>query len=212
MLVNVNTGLADGLVFTNTASVTSTEVQTPEVSLPVTNTIGYPILGIAKQNNPSDSLIVGDTLTYTIIVSNTGPVDATGGVISDTLPSGVNLVSVVLEPASSGITSTTPPALATGLTITAGERITLSVVVTVSGPLADGDILSNTASVTGTKVITPEVSPPVTNTVVISPPTLSKSSISNVSPDGQATIGETIHLHPALYHSGWVYHLQSSFG
>jgi uncharacterized repeat protein (TIGR01451 family) len=49
-------------------------------------------LTITKSDDP-DPVTAGQTLTYTIIVSNAGPSDATNVVATDILPSGVTLVS-----------------------------------------------------------------------------------------------------------------------
>ncbi len=95
----------------------------------------------------------GQTITYTIVVSNSG-VTATGAVVSDTLPTGLNFVGPVTIQGSGGTTGT-PPTLASGLTISAGQRITLTFPVTVSTNLAAASLLTNTAEVTSTAVSAP---------------------------------------------------------
>lgn len=49
-------------------------------------------LGITKTDSP-DPVTVGQTLTYTITVSNAGPADATNVTVVDTLPASVDFVS-----------------------------------------------------------------------------------------------------------------------
>ena len=46
-------------------------------------------LFILKSDTP-DPVVVGDQLTYLLFIANLGPDDATGVVITDTLPAGVN--------------------------------------------------------------------------------------------------------------------------
>jgi uncharacterized repeat protein (TIGR01451 family) len=109
-------------------------------------------LGINKV--VSDATVkTGDTLTYTVVVSNSGSIDVSGGIISDTLPAGVNWVdgSTLLQPSSAG-TLGSPPHVASGLYITAGTSVTLTYQVTVTGSQS---VVTNTASVTTTQVITP---------------------------------------------------------
>ena len=52
-----------------------------------------PDLAVAKSDSP-DPVAVGDQLTYTLTVNNTGAGDATGVTLTDTLPSAVSFVSV----------------------------------------------------------------------------------------------------------------------
>ncbi len=105
---------------------------------------------------------VGDTVTYTVVVANSGLSSATGAVISDTLPSGLTFVanSTMLEPADAGTTGDAPT-LVSGLTITGGTSVTVTyqamvdagtefetLVNTVGVTDAEGSDESDTASVT----------------------------------------------------------------
>ncbi|MCP4541984.1 MAG: DUF11 domain-containing protein [Chloroflexi bacterium] len=113
-------------------------------------------LQLLKQVN-DDTPDPGQTITYEIIVNNTGGENATGAVITDALVSGLNFVgSVTLDPPTAGITGTYPT-LVSNLTITAGKRVTVTFQVTVSTDLAAGTVLTNTAAVTSTEVATPVV-------------------------------------------------------
>ncbi|MBE7554346.1 MAG: DUF11 domain-containing protein [Anaerolineales bacterium] len=99
-------------------------------------------------------LAPGDTLTYTIVVANNGTANATGGLISDPLPANTSFVpgSIVLNPSGAGLFGSNPPTLASDLTITAGQRITLTYGVKVNSPLPDQTKIVNTASVTSSEV------------------------------------------------------------
>jgi uncharacterized repeat protein (TIGR01451 family) len=115
-----------------------------------------PNLSLSKSADVSDPL-PGERTTFTVVLHNSGAGDATNAVVSDTLPSGLTFAGpVTLDPPGSGIVGT-PPLLASGLTITAGERITLTFPVTVNTGLAVGTLITNTASVTSTEVSTPSV-------------------------------------------------------
>ena len=86
------------------------------------------------------------------MVSNSGPIDATDALISDTLPTELNFVGpVTLDPPGPG-TLGAPPILGSGLFISAGHSITLTFPVTVAQGLAVGTRLTNTVAVTCSQV------------------------------------------------------------
>ncbi|MCP4538197.1 MAG: hypothetical protein GY832_13740, partial [Chloroflexi bacterium] len=97
----------------------------------------------------------GQRITFTLIVRNGAPFSQTNGYISDNLPDGLTLAGpVVLDPSSAGTTGS-PPALASGLTITNNELITITFPVTVSASLTNTTLITNTATFTSTEIITP---------------------------------------------------------
>jgi uncharacterized repeat protein (TIGR01451 family) len=121
--------------------------------------------------------VPGQRITYTIVISSRSVLTATGAVVSDTLPTGLNFVGpVTLDPAGAGTPGTAPPLLASGLTITVGQSITLTFPVTVSTNLAVGThLLTNTAEATST-----EMSIPARDSQVVTVTVASGSSDSNV--------------------------------
>lgn len=99
-------------------------------------------------------------ITYTLVVESHSSVDATNVLISDTLPTGLTFAGpVTLNPPQPGATLANYagdlPTLASGVTITAQESITLTFPVTVNVGLTGGTAINNTATVTSTEVITP---------------------------------------------------------
>ncbi len=98
-------------------------------------------LAVTKTDSP-DPVAVGSTLTYTVNVTNNGPADATGVILTDTLPAGVTFVSATSSQGScthsGGIVTCTLGTLANGAT----ASVTITVTPTTTG------ILTNAASVT----------------------------------------------------------------
>ena len=99
-------------------------------------------LSVVKTDDP-DPVVAGETLTYTLLVSNAGPSASTGGEVIDTLPSAVTLVS-----ASAGCIFTAPSTVTCSFgALTVGDStsftITCDVDSSATGPL------SNTAVVVG---------------------------------------------------------------
>ena len=96
-------------------------------------------LVISKADYP-DPVVAGETLTYTITVSNAGPIDALNVVVSDPLPSGLTVTG------SSATKGTwTAPGWSIG-TMAAGSSETLTLTMTVD-PGYQGFTLTNTATV-----------------------------------------------------------------
>ncbi len=105
-------------------------------------------LQIALTDSP-DPVIAGTELTYTIDLINNGPLDANSASVTDTLPAGTTFVSLTTP---AGWSATTPAVGGTGaVTITrpllanAGTA-SFTLVVKVDPNVADGNVLSNTAS------------------------------------------------------------------
>jgi len=84
----VSTAIQSETVLTNTAGISTTTTETDTLGHvdSATTTVRLPTLKITKTTEPEE-VIPGGVLTYTLIVSNSGEGDATGLVISDTVPS-----------------------------------------------------------------------------------------------------------------------------
>jgi uncharacterized repeat protein (TIGR01451 family) len=143
-----------------------------------------PQLAISKAAQPT-SAKPGKPITYTIVVSNSGSVDATGATVSDALPAEVTFVGpVTLDPPGAG-TVGSPPTLVTDGTISAGGAIIVTFPTTINTCLPAGTLITNTASVNCSEVPTP-VEDAVTISVLNAAPTLG-----TVEPDsGGGTTGE----------------------
>lgn len=97
-------------------------------------------LSVSKSDDP-DPVVAGQTLTYTITVSNAGPSDAANVVATDTLPSGVTFVSTTgCADDPNGV-----PTCNLGM-IAAGENKQYTVTVTVN--TGTSGVITNNVSVT----------------------------------------------------------------
>lgn len=183
--VGVNTGATTSAANINTATVTTTQTgprTNPAVVIVTGVTPGTPTLTITKDVNsqPADTdptaVVVnsGDALNYLITVRNTGTVNVTNIVLSDTLvgslPNVTNISNIRLITPTGTCVSTTPCSLAnlgTALaaqtfTLAAGQTATLSYSATaVNTGTSDSTYNRNTATAT------PSNASPVSNPAVV---------------------------------------------
>ena len=180
VIATVGADVADGTTLSNTASVgaTTTLINTGDDSATeTTDVIARSDLAITKVDDV-DPVTAGNNLVYTITVSNGGPSDAVGVVVSDMLPAGLTLVSTTgcaEDPAGT-------PTCTLG-TLAAGGNAQYTVTATVGADVADGTTLSNTASVTATTTLTNTGDDSATETTdVVTRADLSITKIDDVDP------------------------------
>ncbi len=130
---------------TNTATITGSgdEVDSNDNSDSIDVTVNrLAVLTLTKSDVP-DPVVVGGQLTYTLLVTNTGPSTATNVTISDTLPAGLTFGNVTTtagtaSEASGVITATIP-------TLAVNAQATVTVVSTVLATFA-GSTIANSAT------------------------------------------------------------------
>jgi uncharacterized repeat protein (TIGR01451 family) len=127
---------------TPTSTPTPTNTPTPTATFTPTPTPEAD-LGITKSDSP-DPIQAGWDLTYVIEVTNDGPDDATGVVVTDNPPADVSYQSHV---ASQGVFNPGPPAEWNVGDLSVGSSATLTIVVQVSASAPSGTI-NNEAMVT----------------------------------------------------------------
>ena len=91
---------------------------------------------VVNQSESPDPIGAGGLLTYTIVVSNNGPDDATGVVLTDTIPGTVTFSSVSTTKGSCAGTSTITCTVGS-LTIGESATVLIRVVPTVVGTLSN---------------------------------------------------------------------------
>ncbi|MFA6954716.1 MAG: Calx-beta domain-containing protein [Thermoanaerobaculia bacterium] len=147
----VDPSVAAGTVLSNTATVTSTTADptTGNESATATTTVATSAdLSVTKVDTP-DPVDAGSNITYTVTATNAGPSNAASVTLGDTLPAGTTFVSLsspggwscsTPSVGSAGAISCTNSSMAVGF-----ELFTLT--VTVDGSVADGTVITNTATV-----------------------------------------------------------------
>src|SRR6185503_17732976 len=93
LVVAVTSPLANGTVITNATCGIDSNETAPTAGAAVTTTVSSaPVLTISKTDAP-DPAVAGNNITYTVSYANTGNANATGVVISDTVPANTSFVS-----------------------------------------------------------------------------------------------------------------------
>jgi len=144
--VTINPATSDGTVLNNTATETADTIDPNPAnnSSTASTTVIAPRADLALTKTASpDPAFVGDTITYTLTVTNNGPDASSGGTVTDTLPASVAYVSD--DDGCANVASTVT--CATGALGNGASKV-LHIVVTASTPGG----ATNTASVKGNEV------------------------------------------------------------
>jgi uncharacterized repeat protein (TIGR01451 family) len=145
----VDTGTGTSII-TNTATLTASD-QVDPVSGNDSDSAAVAVTGRADlavtKSDSQDPVFAGNSITYTVTVTNNGPHDATGVILTDTLPSGVTFVSANASPGGSCPESGGTVTCTIG-NLSNGGSATATIIVGVPSSTAHGATLTNTASAT----------------------------------------------------------------
>jgi uncharacterized repeat protein (TIGR01451 family) len=166
-------------MYTNTAAVAASQtdhVPASNTTTETTTATGEADLSVAKTNTP-DPAIAGDTLTYTLTITNSGPSQAIGVTLTDTLPAEVTFGSATPGQGTGcseagGVVTCHLGDLAPGAVATAtivsnvdpAARGTITNTANVAGTDPDPDLANNTATKDATVNAQADLSVAKTNT------------------------------------------------
>jgi len=112
LTVQVNVGLLDGTLIVNTGYATTSTLTSPVIGSDLVATVvNAPSLVLSKSARPNP-VVVGDTLTYTLVCSNRGDKSLTEVVVRELFDPDLTLVSAVPAPDSGTTDQWTIPFLA----------------------------------------------------------------------------------------------------
>ena len=151
-IYRVNAGTAGGTIITDTVSVSTTTRDTntannsATVNIPVSSA-AQADLSVTNVGSPNP-VTAGNNITYTQVVTNAGQASAANPVLTETLPAGATAVSLSGPGTWTCVLATlkcTGPA-----TMAANTTANFTFIVSVGSAVANGTILSQTASVSST--------------------------------------------------------------
>src|SRR5438093_76531 len=178
MVVRVASPLANGTSITNsTYSIDSNETAPVSGAAVSTAVTSAPILAVSKTDSP-DPVAAGGNLTYTLSYSNTGNANATGVVLTDTIPANTTFVSAT----AGGILASGAVTWSVG-NLAAGASGSVQLVVRVASPLANGTSITNSTYSIDSNETSP-VNGAAVSTATLAGPTLSASMTDAPDPVG----------------------------
>ncbi|MCZ7648418.1 MAG: DUF11 domain-containing protein [Planctomycetota bacterium] len=154
IVLDVASSASDADMISNTATLSAfaeTDTNNANDSATETTDIDRQIDLTLMKDDSADPVLAGDTLIYTVTLTNNGPSDATDIEVAENLVlpvSGTTLVSIVPSSGSYGTSSTDPMGTWTLPSLAAGAMETLTVTIDVDFTAANGLTVTNTASVT----------------------------------------------------------------
>lgn len=226
--ITVTVNQAAGASLTNTAIVRSTETTAGFDPNPGNNSDSETTatqstidLGITKADSSGGNAVApGQTLTYTLVVTNTGPSNADAVRVLDNIPDGIQVTQVSSNTA--GVVINTPPSAqdtnpsnpddiqftvgnlavgtsvqltiqATVLAATRGNLVNTAVVSTTNNTLLETNTANNTANLTTT--LTPSVDVAVTKTDTVSGTVIAGNALTyhmDVTNNGPSTANNVV--------------------
>jgi uncharacterized repeat protein (TIGR01451 family) len=145
IVVHANSSDANGSTISNTANISSNTTDTNNANNTSTvNTTVTAVADVAVTKTGPATALAGNQVTYTLVVSNTGPSDAQGVNLTDTLPAGETFVSAS-QGSGSGTAFTAPLGA-----VAAGSSTTITLVAQISPSVPNGTTLTDSATVTST--------------------------------------------------------------
>lgn len=174
--------------FANTATVAADDADNTPANNTSTTTVDGPIavtgvdLVMSKTSDAAGVMALGDSVTYTLSVSNTSTNDATNTTVSDSLPAGLNYVSNTCGASVAGNNVTWNIG-----TLAGGANISCDIMTTIA---ANGNI-TNTASVSSTESDNNSTDNS-SSAVVAGPPAVDLAMSKTVSAPDPLAIGDTI--------------------
>ncbi len=158
LVLNV-TGNQSGTPLDNSFQTFINSVANGAASAPVTVTVAEPVVGITKAVSPGGG-DAGDTITYTVTLTNSGNAPAYNVGLSDLIPgtfgspaiTGVTTNGTGITGANFQLTGNTLSTTGTGFTLAVGQNVVITFTAVLTSAVAPNQTITNTAAATYTSL------------------------------------------------------------
>jgi uncharacterized repeat protein (TIGR01451 family) len=205
VVVNVPATVAAGAI-TATSTVTATTGDPNSANN--STTVATPVtvacdLAVTNSGTPSP-VAAGGTITYTQVITNSGPSNCSTGTFSEALPGNTSFVSVAVVTTGGG-TWTCPnatPVACTNPSVPPGSTGTITAKYTVGGTVTAGTIISDTASVATTSRDTNLSNNSATVNIAVASTTQADLGVTNSVSPNPATAGNNLTYTQSVINGG----------
>ncbi len=205
VVVNVPSTVAAGTITANSSvTATTTDPNTANNSTTVTTPVSDACdLAVTNSGTPSP-VAAGGTITYTQVVTNTGPSSCSTGTFNEATPANTTFVSVAVVN-SGGVTWTCPdaaPVACTSPSVPPSSTGTITAKYTVAAGAAAGTIISDTATVATTTRDTNPANNSATVNIAVASNAQADLSVTNAATPNPVSAGNTITYTQSVTNNG----------
>ena len=202
VVVNVaSTVTATSVTASSTISATTGDPNSANNSTSVVTTVGQ-ICELAVTNSASPAAVQDSgTITYTQVVTNTGPSNCLGATFTEAFPTNTTFVS--LTPVPTGWTCTTTGSIScSNPSVAPGSSSTFTVKVTVGAAVPAGTLITDTATVAATTHDTNPNDNSATATVAVASNTEADLAVTNSCSPNPVNAGQNITCTQTITNNG----------
>jgi uncharacterized repeat protein (TIGR01451 family) len=202
VVVNVaSTVVVPSITATSSVSSSTSDPNSANNSTTVVTTVS-PVCDLAVTNSGSPSPVAaGANITYTQVVTNTGPSNCAGATFTEAFPANTTFVS--LTPVPAGWTcSTTGSISCTNPSVAPNTSSTFPVIVTVAAGTAAGTIITDTATVATTTRDTNPANNSATVTIGVASATQADLSVTNAGAPNPVSAGQNLTFSQTVANGG----------
>jgi len=201
IVVTVSPAVASGTTISNTATISGSVIESNSDNASTASVTTSIVSDLGVTKSAPSTIFGGNSISYSIAWSASGPSQASGVAITDALPASTTFASVTAP----GFSCTTPAIGANGTvtctaaTIAPGASGTITIAVNVDPAAAPATVISNTATMSSSGGDTNAANNSSTATTTVSAPTITATK--SILPAGQINIGQNVTYVIVLHNS-----------
>jgi uncharacterized repeat protein (TIGR01451 family) len=205
VVLNVPSNVAIGTITaTSSVSATTSDPNSGNNSTTVTTNVNVACdLAITNSGIPSP-VAAGSTITYTQVITNSGPSSCSTGTLTEATPNNSSFVSVAVAN-SGGVTWSCPnsaPVACSSASVPPGSTATVTAIYRVAAGTAGGTIITDTVNVATTTRDTNAANNSATVTIPVSSAAQADLSVTNSASPNPVSAGNNITYTQTVFNAG----------